>query len=120
MIFSRKDADKRYKAWDLKHKKHNYQYGVGRSVWNIPSRIPKLKKYGLKKLKKEEAGFAALMKSKKKPSFYQRNIKYSAEPRGLMLSLGKKLKRQGKTKELKQFKQDMLGLTYMGYLNKHL
>ena len=119
MIFSRKDADKRYKARDLKHKKHNYQYGVGRSVWNIPSRIPRLKKYGLKKLKEEEAEFAKSMKAKKN-TFYEKYFKYSAEPRGLMINQGKKLKRAGKTKELKQFKQDMLGLTYGGYLNKHL
>ena len=54
------------------------------------------------------------MKSKKNPSVLK--AVGMREDRGLMYYTGKKLK----GKKLKQFKQDMLGLTSMKYLNKHL
>lgn len=44
---------------------------------------------------------------------------YSESQKGIYI-VGKPLKQAGKTKKLKQFKQDMLGLTSMRYLNKHL
>ena len=63
---------------------------------------------------RSEKSFAALMKSKKKPSLLKAMT--MREDRALMYYTGKKLK----GKKLKQFKQDMLGLTSMKYLNKHL
>ena len=67
---------------------------------------------------RDEKDFAKLMKSKKKPSLLKAMT--MPESRSLMYYTGKKLKQAGKTKELKKFKQDMLGLTSMKYLNKHL
>jgi len=67
---------------------------------------------------RSEKSFTKLMKSKKKPSVLK--AIGMREDRGLMYYTGKKLKQAGKTKELKKFKQDMLGLTSMKYLNKHL
>jgi len=63
---------------------------------------------------RSEKSFTKLMKSKKKPSVLK--AIGMREDRGLMYYTGKKLK----GKKLKKFKQDMLGLTSMKYLNKHL
>ena len=49
-----------------------------------------------------------------------RNFPGYSESQLLIYNIGKPLKQTGKTKKLKQFKQDMLGLTSMRYLNKHL
>ncbi len=49
-----------------------------------------------------------------------RNFPGYSESQFLIYNIGKPLKQAGKTKKLKQFKQDMLGLTSMRYLNKHL
>jgi len=67
---------------------------------------------------KREVAFTKAMKSKKKPSILKATFGYPryTEAQGLMLFQGKNLK----GKKLKQFKQDMLGLTDMKYLNKHL
>mgnify|MGYP001156711997 CR=1 FL=1 len=43
-----------------------------------------------------------------------------SESQKLMYTVGKPLKQAGKTKQLKQFKLDMLGLTSKSYLNKYL
>ena len=67
---------------------------------------------------KKEIAFTKAMKSKKKPSITRALIgfpRFTEAQTGMYLH-GKKLK----GKKLKQFKQDMLGLTSMKYLNKHL
>ena len=77
--------------------------------------------------KRVESNFSDLMSkpySKKKAlGMYIRNPKnfpgYSESQLGMYV-VGKPLKQAGKTKKLKQFKKDMLGLTSMKYLNKHL
>ena len=73
----------------------------------------------LKKYKaKIEVAFTKAMKSKKKPSIARALFgfpRFTEAQTGMYLH-GKKLK----GKKLKQFKQDMLGLTSMKYLNKHL
>ena len=66
----------------------------------------------------DEKDFTKLMKSKKKPSLLK--AMPMREHRSLMYYTGKKLKQAGKTKELKKFKTDMLGLVDISYLNKHL
>ena len=67
---------------------------------------------------RSEKTFSKLMKSKKKPSLLK--AMSMRETRALMYYTGKKLKQAGKTKQLKQFKLDMLGLTSKSYLNKYL
>jgi len=63
---------------------------------------------------RSEKSFAKLMKSKKKPSLLKAMT--MKEHRALMYYTGKKLKGT----KLKQFKQDMLGLTNKSYINKYL
>ena len=76
----------------------------------------------------KEKAFAKLMKqpySKKKSlGMHLRGMnplkaRYS-ESQKLMYTVGKPLKQAGKTKQLKQFKLDMLGLTSKRHLNKYL
>ena len=75
-----------------------------------------------------EKAFTKLMKqpySKKKSlGMHLRGMNplkaHYTESQKLMYAWGKPLKHAGKTKELKQFKQDMLGLTSMKNLNKYL
>ncbi len=43
-----------------------------------------------------------------------------SESQLLMYNLGKPLKQAGKTKQLNQFKKDMLGLSSKRYINKYL
>ena len=68
---------------------------------------------------RSEKSFAALMKSKKKPSLLK-TMFTMREGRALMYYTGKKLKQAGKTKQLKQFKKDMLGLESKKTINKYL
>ena len=49
-----------------------------------------------------------------------RNFPGYSESQLLIYNWGKPLKQDGKTKQLKQFKKDMLGLTSMRNLNKYL
>ena len=69
-------------------------------------------------LEKSEKEFSNYMQGKSKPSFFKN--KNLGETRSLIYNVGKPLKDKGKIKELKKFKKDMLGLTSISYLNKHL
>ena len=77
---------------------------------------------------RSEKSFAKLMNqpySKKKSlSMHLRGMNplkaHYTESQKLMYAWGKPLKQAGKNKKLKQFKQDMLGLTSKSYLNKYL
>ena len=68
---------------------------------------------------RDEKDFAKLMKSKKKPSLLKAMFTMRGG-RSLMYYTGKNLKQAGKTKQLKQFKKDMLGLSSKRYINKYL
>ena len=79
--------------------------------------------------RKIESDFSDLMSkpySKKKAlgmhlkGMNPRNFPGYSESQLLMYNLGKPLKQAGKTKQLKQFKKDMLGLTSKSYINKYL
>ena len=68
--------------------------------------------------KKFETKFASWMNNKSAPSFLD-TFQMNEVDKSLLL-VGKPIKESGKKKELKQFKEDMLGLAEKSYINKYL
>jgi len=87
------------------------------------------KNWSKARTKRIESDFSDLMSkpySKKKAlgmhlkGMNPRNFPGYSESQLLIYNWGKPLKQAGKTKQLKQFKKDMLGLSSKRYINKYL